>query len=98
MSPANGDELADNLRREGIMAMLSDEETARVSNAEAEFRLTDGDEYLDLEHLDRGMQRAKGTIGSLGRVIPRKSVHRDTWTKIMASLPPLDPAAMHSRH
>jgi hypothetical protein len=84
MSIAKDDGLVGNLRREEILALLSDEETARVSNAEAEFRLTDGDEYLDLEHLDRGMQRATGTIGSLGRVIPRKSVHRDTWTKIMA--------------
>jgi hypothetical protein len=74
--------------RERIIKMLSDEETARVSNAEAEFRLTDGDEYVDLEHLDHGAQRARGTVGSLGTIIPKKAVHKDTWTRIVASLPP----------
>lgn len=90
--------LTANLDRAGILALLSDEENERVSNAEAGFRLTDDDEYLDLEQVERGTQRAKGTVGSLGRVIPRSAVHRDTWTKIMASLPPRDLTASHSEH
>ena len=80
------------------MALLSDEETARVSNAEAGFSMTHGEEYIDLQHLDSGVQKARGNIGSLGEIIPRKSVHKDTWTKIMAGLPPRDASAARSDH
>ena len=45
--------------RETILKMLSSEEVARVSTAESASRLSEGEEYLDLEHLDQGVQRAQ---------------------------------------
>ena len=40
--------------RDTILKLMSDEEIARVSTAEAASGLRDGAEYLDLEHIDRG--------------------------------------------
>ena len=43
--------------RDNILNVLSDEEVAKVSTAETASGLTEGAEYLDLEHLDRGPTR-----------------------------------------
>jgi hypothetical protein len=73
--------------RETILSFLSDAEVARVSTAETAPRLGIGDEYIDLEDLGRGVQRALGTIESaMGRVLPRKAVQDDTWARIVAQL------------
>jgi hypothetical protein len=37
---------------------LSNDEIAKASTAESASVLTEGAEYLDLEHLNRGVQRA----------------------------------------
>jgi hypothetical protein len=76
----------DHETREGILKLLSDDETASVSNAETAPRLQDGDEYIDLERIDRGVQKAPGTHTPMGRVLPRKAVHAATWTRIVAQL------------
>jgi hypothetical protein len=73
--------------RDHILKLLSDEEVARVSTAETATRLTDGDEYLDLEKLHQGVRRAGGGAIPMGRVLPRKAVHADTWDKILKQLP-----------
>ncbi len=54
---------AEQATREAILELLSDEETARVSTAETATALTEGAEYVDLEQLDRGVQRAKAAAG-----------------------------------
>lgn len=72
--------------RDTILKMLSDDEVARVSTAETAVRLSDGDEYLDLEQLNRGVQRAPGAATPMGRVLPRKAVDESTWIKILARL------------
>jgi hypothetical protein len=69
--------------RNTILKLLSDEENARVSTGEAASRLTEGAEYLDLQHLDRGVQRAGITMGN---VLPRSAVSDETWSKILAHL------------
>ncbi len=71
--------------RESILKLLSDDEVAKVSTAETASGLEPGDEYLDLEHLDRGVLRGGATV-PMGRVLPRKAVHPGTWTKILAQL------------
>jgi hypothetical protein len=71
--------------RDAILKQLSDAEVACVSTAETAAGLVDGDEYLDMEHLDRGVRRAPGGT-PMGRVLPRKAVHEDTWRKIVAQL------------
>ena len=80
------DERTAYVTRDSILKLLSDDEVARVSTAETVARLPDGDEYLDLEHLDQGVRHAGGTGVPMGRVLPRKAVHADTWVKILAQL------------
>jgi hypothetical protein len=80
------DERAAYATRDSILKLLSDEEVARVSTAETATRLSDGDEYLDLEHLDQGVRRAGGTVAPMGRVLPRNAVHTNTWSKILTQL------------
>ena len=78
---------AEQVARDMILKLLSNEETARVSTAEAAARLTEGEEYLDLEHLDQGIQRAKAeTAVKMGNVLPRSAVSAETWSKILARL------------
>ena len=72
--------------RDGIMKLLSDEEVASVSTAETAVKLADGDEYVDLEQLDQGVRRAQSSPTPMGRVLPRKAVHQDTWAKILVEL------------
>ncbi len=74
------------LTRDSILKLLSDDEIASVSNAETASRLADGDEYLDLEHLDHGVRRAGGARMPMGRVLAKKAVAEATWTKIVTQL------------
>jgi hypothetical protein len=48
--------------------------------------LPNGDEYLDLDQLARGVQRARvgATLGA--HVVPRKAIHEDTWRRILRQL------------
>jgi len=74
------------LERDEILNLLSDDEIARVSTAEEASNLALGDEYLDLEHLGKGVSRATGTEAPLGRLLPRRAVHEVTWAKILTHL------------
>jgi len=72
--------------RNDVLTLLSDEEVARVSSAETAAGLVAGDEYLDLEQLERGVLRAPGPSTPMGRVLPRKSVGDPTWRRILTAL------------
>ena len=74
--------------RDSIMNLLSDQEVASVSTAETAARLLDGEEYFDLEQLERGVQQATKTAAVMGRVLPRRAVHKETWNKILTLLGP----------
>ena len=80
------DQRTEYVTRDSILKLLADDEVAKVSMAETAAHLLDGDEYLDLEQLEQGVQRAGGTATPMGRVLPRKSVHASTWSKILAVL------------
>jgi hypothetical protein len=80
------DKRSEYVTRDSILKLLSDEELASVTTAETAVQLPDGDEYLDLEQLKRGVQRASRTNTSMGRVLPRKAVHANTWSKILTQL------------
>jgi hypothetical protein len=73
--------------RESVLMLLSDDEVSAVATAETATRLPDGDEYLDMEQLDQGVQRAHQKKTPMGRVLPKKSVREDTWQKILKQLP-----------
>ena len=77
---------AEYVTRDSILKLLSDEEVARVSTAETAPELASGDEYLDLEQLEHGVLCAQGVTTPMGRVLPRKAVHQNTWTKILQQL------------
>jgi len=74
------------LLRNAVMNLLSDDEVTKVSTAETAARLSDGDEYVDLEQLCDGVRRAPSTSTPMGRVLPRSAVHQDTWNKILSQL------------
>jgi hypothetical protein len=73
--------------RDTIMNILSDAETTKVTIAEGS-ALPEGEEYVDLEQLDKGVLLAGATMSkeTMGHILPRSAVHGDTWTKILAQL------------
>ena len=75
-----------------MLKLLSDEEAASVSTAETAERLDDGDEYVDLGHLEHGVRRAREPRAPMGRVLPRKAVRESTWLKIVEQLAALERA------
>ena len=81
-------ERREQVTRDSVLKLLSDEENARVSTAEAASGLTEGEEYLDLEHLDQGVQRAKASTAKarMGHVLPHSAVSEETWGKILVQL------------
>lgn len=72
--------------RDEILKLLSDDEVARVSTAETALGLATGDDYLDLEQLDQGVQRASGALAGMGNLLPKKAVQETTWSKILMRL------------
>jgi hypothetical protein len=75
----------ENLTRNSIMKLLSDDEIVSVSAAETA-RLSEGDEYLELDHLDRGVRRATGTSTAMAKVLAKSAVAEATWNKILTQL------------
>ena len=74
------------LTRDRILKLLSDQEVASVATAETAERLTAGDEYLDLERLHEGVQKAGSSATPMGRVLPKKAIHESTWGKLLKQL------------
>ncbi len=74
------------LTRDSILKLLSDAEIATVSTAETASRLAEGDEYLDLEHLDRGVRRAAGVRIPMRDILAKNAVAETTWTQIVSQL------------
>ncbi len=68
--------------KDAILGLLSDEEVGRVSSAEGRNDLAMGDEYIDLQHLDQGVQQAFGPTKHEGNLLPRNAIHETTWQKI----------------
>jgi hypothetical protein len=70
--------------RDDIIGLLSQDELERVSAAE-EGRIPEGDEYLDLEHLEDGVLRAAPSTSGK-HALPRTAVTDSTWEKIVTLL------------
>lgn len=45
--------------------------------------LVEGDEYLDLAAIEKGVQLIDGVAVSMGSVIPRKAILERTWREIL---------------
>ena len=65
---------SDDITRDRILKLLSDPELAKVSTAETATRLPEGEQYIDLEELGQGVQRASGKGVAMGRVLPKNAV------------------------
>jgi hypothetical protein len=72
--------------REEIQSLLSDVEIARVSRAEGDARLVEGDEYIDLEDVAGGVHQVHATSIRPARALPRSAVSETTWAKIVAAI------------
>jgi hypothetical protein len=73
--------------RDALLKLLSEDEVARLSTNEAGPRLPDGDEYVDLEQIRKGVQRVLPySIVRMGHVLPRSEIRAETWRKICARL------------
>lgn len=75
--------------KDAILKVLTDEETARVSTVEAAMKLHDGAEYIDLEHLDKGVQISNSAAHSTAKsalttIIPKSAISKESWQKIVA--------------
>jgi hypothetical protein len=81
----NVDKQIEYVTRSEILNLLTDEEAALVATAETR-RLPEGDEFIDLEHLDRGVLISEGPTTSSRHVLPRAAVRETTWAKIMTIL------------
>jgi len=83
----NNDIRKEYVTRDTILRLLSDDEIARVSTAETAPRLDDGDEYVDLDAPDRGVQRVTHRpVAPMGHVLTRKAVLDKTWHDIVSLL------------
>ena len=71
------------ITREALLALLSDAEVAKVSRAEDEPRLVEGDEYVDLEDPSAGVRQVHAKAARPTRALPRSAVSDATWTKIV---------------
>jgi len=78
--------LSEYLTRDRVLQLLSEQDVASVTTAETAERLTDGDEYLDLAQLHEGIQRAGSSAAPMGRVLPKKAIHKSTWGKLLKQL------------
>lgn len=82
----NSDKKTSLITRDALLKLLSDDEVASVSSAETGGQLAAGEEYLDLQRLDKGIRKAKGGTTPAARVLPKKAIHAKTWEKILAQL------------
>ncbi len=74
------------LTREEVLSMLTEPEVACVSNVEDGASLPHGEEYLDLQKLEHGVQRANGILVPTASVLPRSALSSGTWHDILARL------------
>lgn len=72
--------------RAKVLRLLSDDEVARASMAEATAAPLDGEEFLDLEDLGGGVRVAQGSSPPMNHLLLRRSVHKDTWKRILEQL------------
>jgi hypothetical protein len=77
--------------RDEILKLLSADELGFVSSAE-EGKIPEGGEYLDLEHLELGVQVADPDTHA-AHMLPRTAVADATWDKILEVLEtPIEPS------
>lgn len=81
------DLLAEYRVRRQVVELLSDAETTRLEEALSTGILQDGEEYLEVDHVSLGVQRARpGMLLGRSRLILRRALDTDTWSQLVALL------------
>lgn len=78
----------ENLSRDSIFKVLWDDDLDRLGRSKMPVRLDRGDEFVDLQLLERGVQRAISVMVPTGGVLARKAVEAHTWSRILEQLRP----------
>lgn len=78
--------------RESILNLLTATEMANVSRDEGQLWLVRGDHFLDLAHLEAGVQKVQILRRDPATAIAKASVSVATWGKIVAALAATGPA------
>lgn len=78
--------LTEDETREQVLKLIACGELRDLSQGSANERIGNGDEFLDLEQLGRGVQRGQPGVAPTGQLLTRKSVHEDTWRRILRQL------------
>ncbi len=69
-----------------LLQLLAEDETARVAHADTSW-LNEGEEYVDLDAVHHGVQRARATSGRRRhRVLSRRALRQQTWERVVARL------------
>ena len=63
--------------------LLTDAEVAKVSRAEDNARLVEGDHYVDLEDPSSGVHQVQARSGTPKHALPQSAVSDATWAKIL---------------
>jgi hypothetical protein len=71
------------IKREAILNLLSDAENGKVATLEGTNSISEGNAFLDLDHLERGVQTDPAAC-DVTHVIPQGAVSAETWAKIVA--------------
>jgi hypothetical protein len=72
--------------RDAILQLLSDDELARVCNAECRPTI-EGEDYVDLAHPELGVLKAQATpLKHPENILPRSAVRDEIWAAIRAKL------------
>lgn len=72
--------------RNAILKVLWNDDIAGTGPAKIPARLQRGDEFIDLQLLEKGVQHALRLTAPTGGVLPRKAVQANTWLQIVAQL------------
>jgi hypothetical protein len=76
----------DSARAEVLKLLAQGEHADFTERGTTANTLPNGDEYLDLDQLVRGVQRARAGVPIGSHVVPRKAIHEDTWRRILRRL------------
>lgn len=76
------EERSEYLTRDDVLRLLGGGELAGALPT----GLKSGDEFLDLDHLARGVQRAGASTALTGNFLARKSVHEPFWQRLLTQL------------
>lgn len=75
------------LTRDALIALLGPDDVANIRAAEAAASLEEGEEYLDLNHLEHGVRRVSDHTASVTNVLPKRAISERVWQMLLAQTP-----------